>query len=104
MNSADTLTTGLIGRDREVRALFALVDSAARAQGGALFVRGGAGIGKSALLGTAKAHAMASRFRSAVLSAPQRCGRIRWSGSEQGQPPYSNIWRPRSIRSQHLAP
>src|SRR5262245_12831398 len=83
MNSADTLTTGLIGRDREVRALSELVDSAARAQGGALLVRGGAGIGKSALLGTAKAHAIASHFKILSTTGIESESKLPFAGLHQ---------------------
>jgi len=46
----------LIGRDRELAELYALVDGIEE-QGGALVVRGEAGIGKSALLAAAKERA-----------------------------------------------
>ena len=52
--SASTL---LIGRDRELAKLYAVVDGIEE-QGGALVVRGEAGIGKSALLAAAKERAL----------------------------------------------
>ena len=52
---------GLIGRDREVHALTERIDAASGPGGGALLLRGAAGIGKSSLLAAARAHATAKR-------------------------------------------
>jgi hypothetical protein len=59
---ADTeeVAVALLGRDRELAKLYALVDGIEE-QGGALVVRGEAGIGKSALLAAAKERALHRR-------------------------------------------
>lgn len=83
MRSADTLATGLIGRNPEVRALIELVDAAARAQGGALLVRGGAGIGKSSLLSAAKAHGLASGFKILMTTGIESESKLPFAGLHQ---------------------
>jgi len=58
---------GLLGRDRELEVLTAMVDRLAAGTGGALVVRGEAGVGKSALLSAAAVRAAESGIR--LLSA-----------------------------------
>ena len=55
----------LVGRERECAAIDRLLDDARAGSGGALVVRGEAGIGKSALLGYARQHAGPMRVLSA---------------------------------------
>jgi predicted ATPase len=59
-------SSSLFGRERELRLLTDLVDHA-HERGGALVVRGDAGIGKSALLGAARSGATDRGFR--ILTA-----------------------------------
>src|SRR5262245_35270264 len=59
-------TTTLIGRETESRALGERIDAAQDTGGGALVIRGAPGIGKTALLEVARAHALATGLK--VLS------------------------------------
>src|SRR6266850_3506443 len=83
MRSADTHATGLIGRDREVRALAERIDAASGPSGGALLVRGEAGIGKSSLLEAARAHAAARHFRVLTTTGVQSESRLPFAGLHQ---------------------
>ena len=61
----------LIGRDPEVRALVERIDAASAPAGGALLLRGPAGIGKSSLLEACRAHAAAKRFQVLTTTGVQ---------------------------------
>jgi DNA-binding CsgD family transcriptional regulator/tetratricopeptide (TPR) repeat protein len=83
MGSADTSAIALIGRDREVQALSEWIDAASAPRGGALLLRGAAGIGKSSLLEAAKAHAAAKRFQILTTTGVQSESRLPFAGLHQ---------------------
>src|SRR5688572_17131095 len=74
---------GLIGRDREVHALTERIDAASGPGGGALLLRGAAGIGKSSLLAAARAHATAKRFQILAITGVQAESRLPFAGLHQ---------------------
>ncbi|MER7076945.1 regulatory protein, luxR family [Saccharopolyspora kobensis] len=76
----DRTTPRLLGRDDEIERLLALADGAERGEGGALVLRGEAGIGKSALL------------EHLVRAVPAGFQIIRASGSEfEGEMPFAAL-------------
>ena len=81
--SADTPAIGLIGRDREVRALAERMHAARGQGGGALLVRGDAGIGKSSLLESARAHAEAMGFEILTTTGVQSEAHLPFAGLHQ---------------------
>ena len=83
MRSADKSAVGLIGRDREVQALTERIDAASGPGGGALLLRGAAGIGKSSLLEAARAHAAAKRFQILATTGIQAESRLPFAGLHQ---------------------
>jgi DNA-binding CsgD family transcriptional regulator len=80
MRSADPHRLELIGRDREVQALTARIDAASDPGGGALLLRGAAGIGKSTLLEAARAQAATRRFQVLSTSGVQSESRLPFAG------------------------
>jgi DNA-binding CsgD family transcriptional regulator len=76
---ATDLPLGLVGRERELRRLVALVDGI-RDHGGALVVRGEAGIGKSALLEAAAAQARAQGIGVLMTTAVESETRLPFAG------------------------
>ncbi|GAA0421836.1 LuxR family transcriptional regulator [Acrocarpospora corrugata] len=74
--------TSLIGRETEVSRLTDLIDRM-RGSGGALVVRGAAGIGKSALLGAAVAAANARGFQVFTASGVQSEAPLPYAGLHQ---------------------
>jgi ATP/maltotriose-dependent transcriptional regulator MalT len=82
MRSGDK-QVGLIGRDREVYALTERIDAASGPGGGALLLRGAAGIGKSSLLAAARAHATAKRFQILAITGVQAESRLPFAGLHQ---------------------
>jgi DNA-binding CsgD family transcriptional regulator/tetratricopeptide (TPR) repeat protein len=83
MRSADKQAVGLIGRDREVQALTERIDAASGPGGGALLLRGAAGIGKSSLLQAARAHAAAKGFQILTTTGVQSESRLPFAGLHQ---------------------
>jgi len=83
MRNADTQATVLIGRDGEVRELVERIDAARGAGGGALLVRGAAGVGKSSLLETAKLHAASTGFRILATTGIQSESQLPFAGVHQ---------------------
>lgn len=72
----------LLGRDREITALHDLLDQIGE-RGGALVVRGEAGIGKSALLAQARAHAEARGLRTMIVTGVQSESVLPFAGLHQ---------------------
>ncbi|WP_187414295.1 AAA family ATPase [Nonomuraea sp. PA05] len=70
-NSARAGSPMLVGRERQLEALTAVLDDAVRHRGGALVVRGEAGIGKSALWGEACAMARERGMRVLTTTGVQ---------------------------------
>src|SRR5262245_6199755 len=83
MTSTDTRAIGMVGREREVRLLAERIDAATGPEGGALLVRGPAGIGKSTLLGAARAHGMARGFQVLTTVGIQSESRLPFAGLHQ---------------------
>src|SRR5262245_26210693 len=83
MSGTDTVAPRLIGRDRELRTLAELVEAATRAGGGALLVRGEAGIGKSSLLEAARAHAETSGHQTLTTTGIESESRFPFAGLHQ---------------------
>src|SRR5262245_54518241 len=83
MRSAESLATGLIGRDPELRTLGDRIEAAARSGGGALLVRGGAGIGKSSLLDAARARGLASGLKVLATTGIESESRLPFAGLQQ---------------------
>ena len=81
--SSHTHVIDLIGRDREVRVLTDRIDAASGPSGGALVVRGEAGIGKSSLLESARAHAAAKGFRILATTGVESESRLPFAGLHQ---------------------
>jgi DNA-binding CsgD family transcriptional regulator len=73
----------LFGRDRELRALAERVDAARAEGGGALVVRGPAGIGKSCLLDAARAHAASREFQILATTGIQSETHLAFAGLHQ---------------------
>jgi DNA-binding CsgD family transcriptional regulator len=82
MSRVDTQAV-LIGRDREVGALAERIDAASGPGGGALLLRGPAGIGKSSLLEAAKAHAAVARFQILTSTGIQSESQLPFAGLHQ---------------------
>jgi len=82
VSRADAPAIGLIGRDGEVRALAERIDAASGSGGGALLIRGAAGIGKSSLLEAARAHA-AVRFEILTTTGIQSESQLPFAGLHQ---------------------
>src|SRR6185312_14225273 len=74
---------GVFGRERELRALSDLVGRARARAGGALVVRGEAGIGKSALLAAAAAEAGDHGIRVLCATGIQSEARLPFAGLHQ---------------------
>jgi predicted ATPase len=72
----------LFGRERETRALDALVDGAGE-RGGALVIRGEAGIGKSSLLAAAKSRAQHRGFEVLTTAGVQLEAHLPFAGLHQ---------------------
>ena len=83
MSSAETYSTVLIGRDREVRALTERIDTVRDRAGGALLIRGAAGIGKSSLLEAARAYASGKRFQILATTGIQSESHMPFAGLQQ---------------------
>lgn len=67
MNEPENATGSLVGRERELAAVSALLDGAAE-RGGALLVRGRAGMGRSSLLAAAQAAASSRRMKAVTVA------------------------------------
>jgi DNA-binding CsgD family transcriptional regulator len=80
MSRSATHATELIGRAREMRALFERIAAAKDAGGGALLVRGAAGIGKTSLLAAARAHAAGQGFQILATTGIQSESELPFSG------------------------
>src|SRR5215813_8780289 len=76
-------TSVLIGRDREMQALAERVDAAIGSGGGALLLRGAAGIGKSSLLEAARAYALGKQFRILTTTGIQPERQLPFAGLHQ---------------------
>lgn len=72
----------LLGRDREITVLHDLLDHIDE-RGGALVVRGEAGIGKSALLADARTHAKARGLRTLIVTGVQSESVLSFAGLHQ---------------------
>src|SRR6188508_2440313 len=83
MRPVDSHAVRLIGRDHEVGALKERIAAASGAGGGALLLRGPAGIGKSSLLAAAKAQAAAHRFRILTTTGVQSESRLPFASLHQ---------------------
>ena len=83
MSGAEWQAPELIGRDREVRALTEQIDAATTPRGGALLIRGAAGIGKSSLLEAARGHATAKRFQILTTTGIQSEAFLPFAGLHQ---------------------
>src|SRR5262245_52063007 len=73
----------LIGRDRELQVLAECIDATRRSTGGAVLVRGEAGIGKSSLLEATRSRAAASRFQILTATGVQSECRLPFAGLHQ---------------------
>lgn len=83
MKTANQHSSGLIGRDRELLALTGRIDAASERGGGALLVRGPAGIGKSSLLDAARDHAATRGFRVLRTTGIQSESHLPFAGLHQ---------------------
>jgi DNA-binding CsgD family transcriptional regulator len=83
LSGAETYTTALIGRDREVRALAERIDAVSDRAGGALLIRGAPGIGKSSLLEKARAHAAGKRLQILTTTGIQSESHLPFAGLHQ---------------------
>ena len=82
MKDQASITQALVGRERETRLLDDLI-SGINARGAALVVSGEAGIGKSALLAEARAHARAHGLRILTSTGAQGETRLPFAGLHQ---------------------
>ena len=76
------MTAGLLGRDRETRIISGLIDRLP-GDGGALLVRGDAGLGKSALLARAEADAAERGVRVLRTAGVESEAQVAFAGLEQ---------------------
>jgi DNA-binding CsgD family transcriptional regulator len=83
MRGTDTQATALIGRDHEIRALAERIEAVNDRAGGALLIRGSAGIGKSALLEAARAHAAAKGLQVLSTTGIQSESHLPFAGLHQ---------------------
>jgi DNA-binding CsgD family transcriptional regulator len=82
IEEAATTTQVLLGRDRELSQLYALVDGIEQ-RGGALVVRGDAGIGKSALLAVARERALRRGIRVVSTAGALSEAQLAFAGLHQ---------------------
>jgi DNA-binding CsgD family transcriptional regulator len=73
----------LYGRDRELGILSGLVEDAGKGDGGAVVVRGAAGIGKSSLLAESGKQAAAQGMRTLAIQGAQSEARLPFAGLHQ---------------------
>src|SRR5215831_6404881 len=73
----------LIGREIESRTLAERVDSARDGRGGAIVIRGAAGIGKTSVLEEARAHASAAGFETLSTTGVQSETQLAFAGLHQ---------------------
>ncbi len=81
---SDTLAQRLYGRERELAVLNELTDHLAHGSGGALVLRGEAGIGKSSLVA---ATAMGAKDLSCRRSSVRNPPAVRWAPSASHEHP-----------------
>jgi len=82
MNEPENATGPLVGRERELAAVSALLDGAAD-RGGALLVRGRAGTGRSSLLAGAQAAARSRRMKVLTFSGTRLEAALPFAGLHQ---------------------
>src|ERR1700760_3683614 len=95
--TAEPAEEPLYGRQPELQAIAGLVDGLGRKAGGALVIRGDAGIGKSALLAVAAVQAARSGARVLAATGIQAETRLPFAGLHQ-------LLRPLLPRAGRLAP
>jgi DNA-binding CsgD family transcriptional regulator len=82
MNEPETAAGPLVGRERELAAVCALLDGTAE-RGGALLVRGRAGVGRSSLLAAAQAAASSRRLKTLTVTGTRLEAALPFAGLHQ---------------------
>lgn len=83
MRVVDPQPTALFGRESETKALADRIDAAKSERGGALVVRGAPGVGKSTLLGVARAYGVAAGFEILATTGVQSETHLPFAGLHQ---------------------
>lgn len=82
MNEPENATGSLVGRDRELAVVSALLDGAGE-RGRALLVRGGPGVGRSSLLAAARATASSRRMKTLAVTGTRLEAALPFAGLHQ---------------------